>query len=158
MRSRVLALLMALVVGLFAGWPAVAASSQAPAGPWALALAQGLEAPQPAALSTIDVVDQVDASAATTMASNAAVTAHTAAEPPADSAPDHPAPDHWAEFGASAPLVAEGAPDLPALFLLGLGAHASSATMARPRPHAAASWQRLYLNVPLRPPRTPLAA
>ena len=49
--------------------------------------------------------------------------------------------------------LAEGSPDLPALFLSDPRAHAPTATMAPPRPHAAAAWRRLYPSVPLRPPR-----
>ena len=61
-------------------------------------------------------------------------------------------PVHPAESLGQA--FAEGTPDLPALFLTSLEAHASPGTMARPRPHAAAAWQHLYLNTPRRPPRT----
>lgn len=64
---------------------------------------------------------------------------------PAD--PAHPAESLGQAF-------AEGAPDLPCLFPTGLEAHCSPGTMAKPRPHAAAAWQHLYLNTPRRPPRT----
>jgi hypothetical protein len=60
-------------------------------------------------------------------------------------------PAHPAESLGQA--FAEGIPDLPALFLTSLEAHASPATMARPRPHAAAAWQHLVLDTPRRPPR-----
>jgi hypothetical protein len=63
------------------------------------------------------------------------------------------AAEHWAELSGSQGF-AEGASDLPALFFAGPDAHEPSATMAPPRQHAAASWQRLYLNVPRRPPRS----
>jgi hypothetical protein len=71
----------------------------------------------------------------------AAGTGHEPAEPA------HPAESLGQAF-------AEGMPDLPALFLTSLEAHASPGTMARPRPHAAAAWQHLYLNKPRRPPRS----
>jgi hypothetical protein len=76
------------------------------------------------------------------------------ADAPAEAGTGHePAePAHPAESLGQA--FAEGMPDLPALFLTSLEAHASPGTMARPRPHAAAAWQHLYLNKPRRPPRS----
>lgn len=71
----------------------------------------------------------------------AAGTGHEPAEPA------HPAESLGQAF-------AEGMPDLPCLFTTGLDAHFCPGTMARPRPHAAAAWQHLYLNTPRRPPRT----
>ena len=84
----------------------------------------------------------------------ASLVAAAGQEAPAQACAGHgdPAePVHVAEPLGQA--FAEGMPDLPALFLTSLEAHASSATMARPRPHAAAAWQHLYLNAPRRPPR-----
>lgn len=119
MRSRVLALALAvfvaLVLGLFLG-------GSGPAGPV-----------QPAAeLAALGAVQDAPAEAGT-------------GHEPAD--PAHPAESLGQAF-------AEGMPDLPCLFTTGLDAHFCPGTMARPRPHAAAAWQHLYLNTPRRPPRT----
>jgi hypothetical protein len=132
MRSRVLALFVALVFGLFCGWSGFASHGEPPQGGLVLAALANLQA------------TQADAAAG-----------HEAAEPASSApAPAEPAPSeatHLAEPMGQA--FAEGAPDLPALFLTSLDALAPSATMARPRPHAAAAWQHLYLNAPRRPPR-----
>jgi hypothetical protein len=120
MRSRALALFVALVVGLFCGWSGFAG--------------QGPQLPGVATLMTIQ-----DSGRETGAGQDLA----------------EPAEPAEAIHGAE-PLgqgLAEGAPDLPGLFLASLGAFAPAATMARPRPHGAAAWQHLYLNTPRRPPR-----
>lgn len=114
MRSRVLALFVALVLGLFCGWSGFAGQGQPSAG-----------------LATLVAVQDAPADAGSR---------HEPAEPV------HPAESLGQAF-------AEGMPDLPGLFLTSLEAHASPATMARPRPHAAAAWQHLVLDTPRRPPR-----
>ena len=139
MRSRVLALFLAMVFGLVGHWPAVA--GQAPA--WVLA-ATGLAAP--------NAQDGAEHPRAAGSAAVSGLVTGLADEP----APvPNPEPAHPTESLAETwnPSWAEGASDLPALFLADPRAHAPTATMAPPRPHAAAAWRRLYPSVPLRPPR-----
>jgi hypothetical protein len=129
MRSRVLALFLAMVFGLIGSWPALAGQlplrviAVAAAVQDATVPAERQQAAEPAGVDEAAPGDQDPA-------------------PPAE-----PLAEPWIQS------LAEGAPDLPALFLTHPGAHAPTVTMAPPRPHGAASWRRLYPSVPLRPPR-----
>lgn len=151
MRSRVLVLFLVVVFGLVGSWPALA--GQAPMRVLATAVAAAPQL-QPGA-------DQQQAAESARAAGWTAGTAQDLAPvlqpaPEQNPTPGHdPAPTHPAEPLAESwsPSLAEGSPDLPALFLADPRAHAPTATMAPPRPHAAAAWRRLYPSVPLRPPR-----
>jgi hypothetical protein len=132
MRSRVLALFVALAFGLFCGWSGFA----------------GQGVPPQEGLVVAALVDLQAAPADAAAGHEPAEPASTAPAPaePAPAEPAHPTEPLGQAF-------AEGAPDLPGLFLTSLDALAPSVTMARPRPHAAAAWQHLYPNTPRRPPR-----
>lgn len=131
MRSRVLALFLAVVFGLAGSWPALA--GQAPVR--AVAVAAGVQ----------DAVPAVGGQQAAEPAR--APEPRLAPHDPDPLPPAEPLADTWLQS------LAEGAPDLPALFPAHVAAHPPLATMAPPRPHGAASWRRLYPSVPLRPPR-----
>lgn len=137
MRSRVFALLLALVFGLAGHWPALAGH-----GPLRAVVAAAAAVPD----ASVPADQQLSGHAQVA----APAQADEAAPTPGDHDPLPPA-EPLAETWIQS--LAEGAPDLPALFLAHPGAHAPTATMAPPRPHGAASWRRLYPSVPLRPPR-----
>lgn len=134
-----------MVIGLFGSWPALA--GQVP-----------MRVLAAATVATPEVQARADHQPAAEPAGEAGWSAGPAqvTPPGQDPTPGHdPAPAHPAESLAEtwSPSLAEGSTDLPALFPTDLRAHAPTATMAAPRPHAAAAWRRLYPSVPLRPPR-----
>ena len=146
MRSRVLALLLAVVFGFAGHWPALA--GQAPMRVLA-GVAVG------AAMAATPDVQQGQQQQRAAEADRAAGPSTAEPDAPAPAPAPDPEPAHPAEPLAEtwSQSLAEGSPDLPALFLADPRAHAPMATMAPPRPHAAAAWRRLYPSVPLRPPR-----
>jgi hypothetical protein len=139
MRSRVLALFLAVVFGLAGHWPALA--GQAPMRVLAVVASVAPDVQpgqdQRRAAELAEVPGPVNAQA-------------EGAAPAPEPEPAHPAEPLGETWSQS---LAEGSPDMPALFLADPRAHAPTATMAPPRPHAAAAWRRLYPSVPLRPPR-----
>ena len=151
MRSRVLVLLLALVSGLVGSWPALA--GQAPMRVLAAMVMAMPQAPSGAdEQAAAGPAGEAGWSDGATQAPTP-VQGSTSVHDPAsghDPAPAHPAEPVAEAWNSS---LAEGSPDLPALFLSDPRAHAPTATMAPPRPHAAAAWRRLYPSVPLRPPR-----
>ena len=144
MRSRVLALFLAVVFGLAGHWPALAGQA-----PTRLLVGEAVGA---AMAAVPDVQQGQDRQQA---AEPAHAAGQASAQPDAPAPAPDPEPAHPAEPLAEtwSQSLAEGSPDLPALFLADPRAHAPMATMAPPRPHAAAAWRRLYPSVPLRPPR-----
>ncbi len=131
MRSRVFALLLAVVFGLAGNWPSLAGHA-----PVRLMAAAG-------AVGNASVLAERQHAAGPAHAAESAA----AQEDQDPVVPAEPLAETWIQS------LAEGAPDLPALFPAHPGAHPPTATMAPPRPHGAASWRRLYPSVPLRPPR-----
>jgi hypothetical protein len=132
MRSRVFALLLAVVFGLAGNWPSLAGH---------------------APVRVVAAAAAVQDASARADRQHAAGPAHASESAPAQEehdpvVPAEPLAETWIQS------LAEGAPDLPALFPASPAAHPPTATMAPPRPHGAASWRRLYPSVPLRPPRT----
>ena len=145
MRSRVLALFLVMVFGLVGHWSALA-------GQLPVRLLAGAGAGL--ALADVQVGDPQRGDGSFSVSAPVAGSPDGPAPVP-DPATAHPAEPLAETWGHQS--LAEGSPDLPALFLTDPRACAPTATMAPPRPHAAAAWRRLYPSVPLRPPR-PLPA